>query len=194
MILLQWGRWFTPAETRPPTAPPAAHCRLQWGRWFTPAETPPPGPSLAPLSSGFNGAAGLHQRKPMPRRPPRRPAPRFNGAAGLHQRKLRPEHGHSLQRLAFASMGPLVYTSGNRPGVPRGGRIDTCFNGAAGLHQRKLGVRPQHVPGVLASMGPLVYTSGNTTDNRTDPRTKCSFNGAAGLHQRKRPFLCRGAL
>ena len=111
---LQWGRWFTPAETdpSPPQAPPRAasfngaaglHQRkprrmgqqrprrhmLQWGRWFTPAETlrvMAPG-RVAGL--GFNGAAGLHQRKPAPGRPARRFRPAgFNGAAGLHQRKL----------------------------------------------------------------------------------------------------------
>ena len=36
---LQWGRWFTPAETI--DAPTWAYVlgHLQWGRWFTPAET-----------------------------------------------------------------------------------------------------------------------------------------------------------
>ena len=141
---------------------------LQWGRWFTPAETQgqPPLPGNRPLT--FNGAAGLHQRKQSRRLPVRssfappsmgplvytsgnrdwlsgKPpgknclqwgrwftpaetiacacwptcrASAFNGAAGLHQRKLgRPAAEGLMQRLP--SMGPLVYTSGNLPGVPQ---------------------------------------------------------------------------
>ena len=42
----------------------------------------------------------------------------FNGAAGLHQRK--PNGLSQLpQRLLAASMGPLVYTSGNWAGPQR---------------------------------------------------------------------------
>ena len=37
---LQWGRWFTPAETSPMVVRRRrSGCPLQWGRWFTPAET-----------------------------------------------------------------------------------------------------------------------------------------------------------
>ena len=63
-IPLQWGRWFTPAETGkwPPLScgqPP-----LQWGRWFTPAETSAISSVIFQARLRFNGAAGLHQRKP----------------------------------------------------------------------------------------------------------------------------------
>ena len=63
--------------------------KLQWGRWFTPAETFRATSERVVACWGFNGAAGLHQRKP-------------EDPAGC--------------RLAWpqASMGPLVYTSGNR--------------------------------------------------------------------------------
>ena len=38
-LRLQWGRWFTPAETFSLGSPLASQSKLQWGRWFTPAET-----------------------------------------------------------------------------------------------------------------------------------------------------------
>ena len=85
----------------------------------------------------FNGAAGLHQRKLEDRVRPRAIAiGAFNGAAGLHQRK--PAVAVIVETLAVRpSMGPLVYTSGNRFGP----------------------VRP--IGPIPPSMGPLVYTSGN---------------------------------
>ena len=184
---------------------------LQWGRWFTPAETCRSICWAAGASARFNGAAGLHQRK------------RVEGSQSVpHQFGLQWGRWFTpaetmVARQAHdpdprASMGPLVYTSGNR------------------FKHSQAGV------GCQASMGPLVYTSGNydqakarlhrigqlqwgrwftpaetsTTDirpywlelmlqwgrwftpaettQRIHPSESCSisFNGAAGLHQRKR--------
>ena len=85
---------------------------LQWGRRNSPAET----------ETGTR--PGLHT-----------PA-RFNGAAGIHRRKPggdRSDPGHP----GHASMGPPEFTGGN---VVDGGhrrRSAARFNGAAGIHRRK---------------------------------------------------------
>ena len=134
---LQWGRWFTPAETRPVASQGSIACRRA---------------SMGPLvyTSGNlvrkEGGVELVSR--------------FNGAAGLHQRKRgwRSTSGGGLTPLQWgrwftpaetdvgpvvrwaipgASMGPLVYTSGNPPAPAPLSPAPPRFNGAAGLHQRK---------------------------------------------------------
>ena len=126
---LQWGRRFSPTETRLATHSPASICLLQWGRRFSPTETPRPargdmtGPLLqwgrrfSPtetvrtprgkgiLYSGFNGAVGFRLRRPPDGsgRPSRR-RPRFNGAVGFRLRRRLP--GKGLRYVAIASMGP----------------------------------------------------------------------------------------
>ena len=132
----------------------------------------------------FNGAAGLHQRKRQVSIFCCHQAERFNGAAGLHQRK---RIDHAARRFSpRASMGPLVYTSGNRPYSALTSTAHAGFNGAAGLHQRKLPCAGRWCRGpARASMGPLVYTSGNSESARPALAANLGFNGAAGLHQRK---------
>ena len=109
---------------------------LQWGRWFTPAETWP--------------ACGPGCRRP-----------RFNGAAGLHQRKLRQQEVKALGARE-ASMGPLVYTSGN------------------------LGVADGTVSEWERLQWGRWFTPAETYTTRFSWRLGSRFNGAAGLHQRKR--------
>ena len=207
---LQWGRWFTPAETEECGQTfPSEHGLLQWGRWFTPAETalhhlarePVDRPSMGPLvyTSGnhepvggpagaeipFNGAAGLHQRKPKANHasatapatrlqwgrwftpaetgailPLLRSGGAFNGAAGLHQRKLAISPCGRLGVLRTFNGAAGLHQ--RKPGrACWGGGLPTTFNGAAGLHQRKPALRIHPTQGFLPSMGPLVYTSGN---------------------------------
>ena len=236
--VLQWGRWFTPAEAFPDTEITrraleasmgplvytsgswvggnelSARQKLQWGRWFTPAEAETVTPNRAGPHSCFNGAAGLHQRKPLAKSSgqvaysPLQWGRWFTPAEARHD-------GVCPHFWPTASMGPLVYTSGSRP--PCSGPCGGCssFNGAAGLHQRKLWlarvVRGQdeamlqwgrwftpaeayRCPVCLttmttASMGPLVYTSGSSAPSGWYSVSCSSFNGAAGLHQRKRGWL-----
>ena len=110
----------------------------------------------------------------------------FNGAAGLHQRKPTPTG------LVVTTPAPLQWGRWFTPAETRSAgscrtRSSTCFNGAAGLHQRKLGQLRQDLgPLAFASMGPLVYTSGNEAVIYHESVSVISFNGAAGLHQRKR--------
>ena len=161
---------------------------LQWGRWFTPAETRV-GERLGGHERRFNGAAGLHQRKPHRRTEhPPRPVRASMGPLVYTSGNLAafPPFCQTWTSLQWgrwftpaetrgaaaaghcvggASMGPLVYTSGNHRYRPAVGRPEPCFNGAAGLHQRKLG------------------------DMGIDCLCRSCFNGAAGLHQRK-PAVC----
>ena len=110
----------------------------------------------------FNGAAGIHRRKPCIRRcGSARFGFCFNGAAGIHRRKPAPG-ARRLSEGFRASMGPPEFTGGN---LLLAGRIDpreARFNGAAGIHRRKHG---SDVSGKSAA-------------------TAC-FNGAAGIHRRK---------
>ena len=70
-------------------------------------------------------------------------SPRFNGAAGLHQRK--PAVVLPMVRVRSpASMGPLVYTSGSEHVEAMAKVGGLSFNGAAGLHQRKLRRKPRN--------------------------------------------------
>ena len=85
---LQWGRWFTPAEASGAAGHPAQPVGASMGPLVYTSGSSASRPPTPPRSSGFNGAAGLHQRKPGHR------------------------PGRRRDRLA-ASMGPLVYTSGS---------------------------------------------------------------------------------
>ena len=135
---------------------------LQWGRRNSPAETPRPRRRACRSRRGFNGAAGIHRRKP-------------DALGELHQ---------VFER---ASMGPPEFTGGNRVGAravdaagagfngaagihrrkpSRTGRSRSCpprFNGAAGIHRRKpeKGNRMTALS-IEASMGPPEFTGGNT--------------------------------
>ena len=205
---LQWGRWFTPAETERPRrhagswkgfngaaglhqrkpssrcAPTTSGPRLQWGRWFTPAET-----EYARLGGTPRGLASMG------------PLVYTSGNAATHVgqgpggglqwgRWFTPAET-ALEKVfspgdAAASMGPLVYTSGNLVGSSTSTPPAPGFNGAAGLHQRKPKPPACLRAGRPASMGPLVYTSGNCGISSGTRRWRTRFNGAAGLHQRKR--------
>ena len=114
-------------------APPGVDM-LQWGRNFIVAETrPPPGPS--PWGARFNGAATLSLRKlPSPHNAVQGRAASMGpqlyrcGNAGRHGRLLpgRP-----------ASMGPQLYRCGNNWKILPSACILLRFNGAATLSLRK---------------------------------------------------------
>ena len=110
---LQWGRRNSPAETQvywdhqqtpnhasmgPPeftggnmpwrTILLRTQGSLQWGRRNSPAETPTNEKRPGAITSGFNGAAGIHRRKPFDWRWWKAQGiAGFNGAAGIHRRK-----------------------------------------------------------------------------------------------------------
>ena len=87
--LLQWGRRNSPAETQVTRdRSRLASITLQWGRRNSPAETRSRALSSLPCSSCFNGAAGIHRRKPP----------------------IYPQAIHVARR---ASMGPPEFTGGN---------------------------------------------------------------------------------
>ena len=157
---LQWGRWFTPAETRLKPEHRAELKRLQWGRWFTPAET-----LFGLVQKPINGRASMGplvytSGNPSARSGRGSGCSRFNGAAGLHQRKPggREDCGKGVE---CASMGPLVYTSGNLNFSPPEDRVSTASMGPLVYTSGNLlDSQAVHDAG-RASMGPLVYTSGN---------------------------------
>ena len=193
-LRLQWGRRNSPAETLPihfqeqgvkhaSMGPPeftggnfrfsratlTGKSWLQWGRRNSPAETPTSSHILLHGQARFNGAAGIHRRKPEPHQLDlRRRGTRFNGAAGIHRRKL-PYHPRERNHRAQASMGPPEFTGGNPPARPGGGEPD------------------------CASMGPPEFTGGNTGSACTKHGCRTSFNGAAGIHRRKRTATSRSA-
>ena len=138
---------------------------------------------------GFNGAAGIHRRKPVRkgREAPHRPGC-FNGAAGIHRRKRTTDTPDSsaIRMLQWGRRNSPAETSSGWSGrsanasrLQWGRRnspaetyspsdfaiaIRSCFNGAAGIHRRKPGSRGgradrRHV----ASMGPPEFTGGNAT-------------------------------
>ena len=84
---LQWGRRNSPAETRPAHADRRCPPELQWGRRNSPAETGLAAGAVRRRRRGFNGAAGIHRRKP-------------GGMDPFHTTGL-------------ASMGPPEFTGGN---------------------------------------------------------------------------------
>ena len=170
---------------------------LQWGRRNSPAETVPRLPRARAVPARFNGAAGIHRRKPPSYQVMGMVwAGRFNGAAGIHRRKHLREVGLPQGRL-HASMGPPEFTGGNvsrllgdavavgrlqwgRRNSPAetaiGGRRFpvgmSCFNGAAGIHRRKpphdaVERRVRH----SASMGPPEFTGGNAIWQRCARRS-----------------------
>ena len=113
-------------------------------------------------SPGFNGAAGIHRRKPVqPSTGRAAAAGSFNGAAGIHRRKRVAPDELTIGRLG-ASMGPPEFTGGNtRTGHGRNGE------------------------GYVASMGPPEFTGGNRRDLQLGRPGRLRFNGAAGIHRRK---------
>ena len=167
--------------------------------------------SVSGRPQGFNGAAGIHRRKPVRRAAGGRPEAdasmgppeftggnvstsspsdrsrlRFNGAAGIHRRKH--------------------VRAGRKGGRPYG-----CFNGAAGIHRRKQKIififnskiimlqwGRRNSPAetcvargagrsyrVQASMGPPEFTGGNKRPSCRPRHRRRGFNGAAGIHRRK---------
>ena len=147
-------------KPNPPDESRVAPGRLQWGRWFTPAETGKREHADCSDAS-FNGAAGLHQRKhrrfiaaartDVPLQWGRwfTPAetnlvftatdgsPLLQWGRWFTPAETTPRRAHLLS-VHSASMGPLVYTSGNHTCGSEQIPNTMCFNGAAGLHQRKL--------------------------------------------------------
>ena len=63
--LLQWDRRNSPAETDENVGGMGAAITLQWGRRNSPAETSRNGHGGDHRRRRFNGAAGIHRRKPM---------------------------------------------------------------------------------------------------------------------------------
>ena len=139
--MLQWGRRNSPAETPPlghpwalrdvrasmgppeftggntmgSTSSSTSTAALQWGRRNSPAETGTGGAFTATPRQCFNGAAGIHRRKPV---------------GG-------PEAADPVSDAA--SMGPPEFTGGNSQLGLGDDTADTWrFNGAAGIHRRKL--------------------------------------------------------
>ena len=58
-------------------------------------------------------------------------------------------------------MGPLPFSSGNRPGAKGAKAPRAGFNGAAAFQQRKSDPEKKTGLKYIASMGPLPFSSGN---------------------------------
>ena len=141
---------------------------LQWGRRNSPAET--------------RGGRTCHRRS----------GSRFNGAAGIHRRKPGTVSAGRSRRL-LASMGPPEFTGGN----PDIAAIDCCtikcFNGAAGIHRRKPTFRSLTPTRISALQWGRRNSPAETRSRRavTVP-VRTRFNGAAGIHRRKLNNNCSG--
>ena len=88
-------------------------------------------------TSGFNGAADFHPRKP--RGPSRlaRSGACFNGAADFHPRKLVHEMNTDPRARVDASMGPRTSIRGKLAWRCLCQLLVAGFNGAADFHPRK---------------------------------------------------------
>ena len=206
---LQWGRRNSPAETQGPRqglawphqasmGPPEftggnvsgvssdviQENRLQWGRRNSPAETRCH-PAAAPIATSFNGAAGIHRRKPgSSRRTGSCATVGFNGAAGIHRRKpCASQHGAAMgKKLQWGRRNSPAETRTRHP-LSRAGEPASMgppeFTGGNTI--RRL---PRLIPHV-ASMGPPEFTGGNTPSSPGPAAAPGRFNGAAGIHRRK---------
>ena len=94
--LLQWGRNFIVAETISSLTSTTLQFTLQWGRNFIVAETSLPFFCTSHPSLSFNGAATLSLRKPAARPAAGHGSICFNGAATLSLRKRRLAAHHRM--------------------------------------------------------------------------------------------------
>ena len=85
-----------------------------------------------------------------------------------------------------ASMGPLIFISGNSEESLATLLTGTRFNGATDFHQWKWA---NNLGGVTlqqwASMGPLIFISGNSDRRLSYTELLECFNGATDFHQWK---------
>ena len=187
--VLQWGRRNSPAETYTNEEEMVADLDASMGPpEFTGGNIALYGMS-AQDATRFNGAAGIHRRKP-----PLYVAEncacraRFNGAAGIHRRK-RVQRAYFRGSADSASMGPPEFTGGNvdwisniNPfkwlGLQWGRRNSPAETRLA--HQRAR----ERLIGLQWGRrnSPAETNAGRTAT----PVGIARFNGAAGIHRRKR--------
>ena len=157
---------------------------LQWGRNFIVAETRPCSKMSACVSPSFNGAATLSLRRPVMELQAQTAAIKLQWGRNFIVAETRNVRCASSGRDdILASMGPQLYRCGDvlphmggkcRPGV-------RCFNGAAtlSLRRRRQNAYETHLMQTRASMGPQLYRCGDAYPRSWNQELPTGIYGAS---------------
>src|SRR6185312_11924614 len=134
---LQWGRRCSAAEIAHREADGVIKALLQWGRRCSAAE-------MKPTSGCGRAPSGLQWGRRC-------------SAAEI------PPTADADAGCALASMGPPLFSGGNRRRAGHERPTPPSFNGAAAVQRRKFWHRGERHRGSTASMGPPLFSGGNPT-------------------------------